>query len=152
MSKYKVRVAKCSCFSAGNPAAAPEPRVQSLPAFLWQSWPGQGPAEVQSSVSEGFLALSAALSDALRTSNSWFKIISTKNQNLPVLFSDVSDFVKEGTFWKESLNRLKITCCRIEQLNQTPQKEHTRKTIHAGNSAWLRSPSSWDLFKCRKMK
>lgn len=153
MPKCKVRVAKCSCFSAHNPAAAPEPQVQSLPAFLSQSWPGQGLAEVQSSVSEGLPALSAVLSDAVGISNSWLKITSTNNKNFPfsVLVCQMCPFIKEGTFWKESLNCSEITCWIIEQSNQTLLKELTSKIMHAENSACLHLPSSWDLFKWGKI-
>lgn len=124
VSEYKVRVAKSSCCSARSPAAASELWVQSLPAFLSQGWPGQGLAEVQSSVSEELLALSALLSGTVWMSNSCFKIISTNNKNFPLCFQMCHISLKKEYLGKDSLNCLEIMCCVIVYPKQNPLKEH----------------------------
>lgn len=85
------------------------------------------------------------------TQDKQLQIAKCNPQKLPIPFSGVSGFIREGTFWKESLKCLKITCCIMEWPQQTPLEEQARRMMHVGNSTHVPSPSSWDVFKWGKM-
>lgn len=121
------KVCQFSCHGADRGKVRPRFRGQ----WLEPRWP-RGPA-------------------VWHTRDKQLKIISTTNKKLPLPFSVVSDFIKEGTFWKESLECLKIICCIMGWPHQTPVKEQSWKMMHVGSSARVRSPSSWDVFKWGKM-